>query len=75
ELGGSSIKLIELLHHLRTEFGIGVPVSRLYQVTTLHGMAATVQDVLLGASAEELPSLTFNAGQHPVLFCFPPAGG
>ncbi|MFF8962688.1 amino acid adenylation domain-containing protein [Streptomyces globisporus] len=75
ELGGSSIKLIELLHHLRTEFGIGVPVSRLYQVTTLHGMAATVQDALLGASAEELPSLTFNAGQHPVLFCFPPAGG
>ncbi|MFD5693862.1 non-ribosomal peptide synthetase/type I polyketide synthase [Streptomyces rubiginosohelvolus] len=75
ELGGSSIKLIELLHHLRTEFGIGVPVSRLYQVTTLHGMAATVQDVLLGASAEELPSLTFNAGQHPALFCFPPAGG
>ncbi|WP_434744192.1 non-ribosomal peptide synthetase/type I polyketide synthase [Streptomyces sp. A-14] len=75
ELGGSSIKLVELLHHLRTEFGVGVPVSRLYQVTTLHGMAATVQDVLLGASAEELPSLTFNAGQHPVLFCFPPAGG
>ncbi|MFE6918088.1 non-ribosomal peptide synthetase/type I polyketide synthase [Streptomyces rubiginosohelvolus] len=75
ELGGSSIKLIELLHHLRTEFGVGVPVSRLYQVTTLHGMAATVQDVLLGASTEELPSLTFNAGQHPVLFCFPPAGG
>ncbi|WP_408993011.1 amino acid adenylation domain-containing protein [Streptomyces sp. 1268] len=75
ELGGSSIKLIELLHHLRTEFGVGVPVSRLYQVTTLHGMAATVQDVLLGASADELPSLTFNAGAHPALFCFPPAGG
>ncbi|MFE4453081.1 amino acid adenylation domain-containing protein [Streptomyces sp. NPDC056796] len=75
ELGGSSIKLIELLHHLRTEFGVGVPVSRLYQVTTLHGMAATVEDVLHGTSAEELPLLTFNAGQHPHLFCFPPAGG
>ncbi|KQZ02951.1 non-ribosomal peptide synthetase/type I polyketide synthase [Streptomyces clavifer] len=75
ELGGSSTKLIELLHHLRTEFGVGVPVSRLYQVTTLHGMAATVEDVLHGTSAEELPFLTFNAGQHPALFCFPPAGG
>ncbi|MEU0099840.1 amino acid adenylation domain-containing protein [Streptomyces sp. NPDC006267] len=75
ELGGSSIKLIELLHHLRTEFGVGVPVSRLYQVTTLHGMAATVEDVLLGTTADELPSLTFNAGQAPALFCFPPAGG
>ncbi|CAM5369434.1 non-ribosomal peptide synthetase/type I polyketide synthase [Streptomyces griseus] len=75
ELGGSSIKLIELLHQLRAEFGVGVPVSRLYQVTTLHGMAATVEDVLHGTSADELPSLTFNAGQHPALFCFPPAGG
>ncbi len=75
ELGGSSVKLIELLHHLRTEFGVGVPVSRLYQVTTLHGMAATVEEVLLGASAEELPSLTFNAGQDTAIFCFPPAGG
>ncbi|WP_435238367.1 non-ribosomal peptide synthetase/type I polyketide synthase [Streptomyces sp. YPW6] len=75
ELGGSSIKLIELLHLLRTEFGVGVPVSRLYRATTLHGMAATVQDVLLGASAEELPSLTFNDGQRATLFCFPPAGG
>lgn len=72
ELGGSSVKLVELLHHLRTEFGVGVPVSRLYQVTTLHGMAATVEEVLHGTSVEELPFLTFNAGQHPVLFCFPP---
>ncbi|MFD7864178.1 amino acid adenylation domain-containing protein [Streptomyces sp. NPDC059783] len=75
ELGGSSIKLIELLHRLRTEFGVGVPVSRLYQVTTLHGMAATVEDVLLGTDTDELPFLTFNAGQGPALFCFPPAGG
>ncbi|MFJ4963844.1 amino acid adenylation domain-containing protein [Streptomyces sp. NPDC088729] len=75
EVGGSSIKLIELLHHLRTEFGVGVPVSRLYQVTTLHGMAATVADVLHSTTTDELPFLTFNAGQSPPLFCFPPAGG
>ncbi|MFJ9048446.1 amino acid adenylation domain-containing protein [Streptomyces bacillaris] len=75
EIGGSSIKLIELLHLLRTEFGVSVPVSRLYQVTTLHGMAATVQEVLHTTSTDELPSLTFNAGQSPPLFCFPPAGG
>ncbi|MEU0161715.1 amino acid adenylation domain-containing protein [Streptomyces sp. NPDC006261] len=75
EAGGSSIKLIELLHHLRTEFGVSVPVSRLYQVTTLHGMAATVEEVLHSTSADELPYLTFNSGQSPHLFCFPPAGG
>ncbi|MFJ4972580.1 amino acid adenylation domain-containing protein [Streptomyces sp. NPDC088755] len=75
EIGGSSVKLIELLHHLRTEFGVSVPVSRLYQVTTLHGMAATVAEVLHSTGTDELPYLTFNAGQSPPLFCFPPAGG
>ncbi|MYX17926.1 amino acid adenylation domain-containing protein [Streptomyces sp. SID8374] len=75
EVGGSSIKLIELLHLLRTEFGVSVPVSRLYQVTTLHGMAATVEEVLHSTSTDELPYLTFNSGQSPHLFCFPPAGG
>ncbi|WP_329612059.1 amino acid adenylation domain-containing protein [Streptomyces brevispora] len=75
ESGGSSIKLIELLHHLRTEFGIGVPVSRLYQATTLHGMAAAVADLVNSTTAEELPYLTFNPAQGQPLFCFPPAGG
>ncbi|MFE9825916.1 amino acid adenylation domain-containing protein [Streptomyces sp. NPDC005791] len=75
ESGGSSVKLIELLHHLRTEFGVTVPVSRLYRTTTLHGMAAAVQDVLHGTAAEELPYLTFNDGRTPHLFAFPPAGG
>ncbi|RPK37887.1 Phthiocerol/phenolphthiocerol synthesis polyketide synthase type I PpsA [Streptomyces sp. ADI92-24] len=75
ESGGSSIKLIELLHHLRTEFGIGVPVSRLYQATTLHGMAAAVEDLVNSTTSEELPYLTFNPGPGQPVFCFPPAGG
>ncbi len=75
EAGGSSIKLIELLHHLRTEFGVSVPVSRLYRTTTLHGMAATVEEVLHGTSADELPYLAFNPGRSTLLFAFPPAGG
>ncbi|WP_157855102.1 acyl carrier protein, partial [Streptomyces exfoliatus] len=75
DVGGSSVKLIELLHHLRTEFGVSVPVSRLYRTTTLHGMAATVQEVLHGTSADELPYLSFNGGQPRLLFAFPPAGG
>ncbi|MGX9922376.1 non-ribosomal peptide synthetase/type I polyketide synthase [Streptomyces sp. NPDC002248] len=73
--GGSSIKLIELLHHLRTEFGVGVPVSRLYQVTTLHGMAAAVEERVTGTTADEVPHLTFNPEAERPLFCFPPAGG
>ncbi|MFD5182819.1 amino acid adenylation domain-containing protein [Streptomyces sp. NPDC058372] len=73
--GGSSVKLIELLHHLRTEFGVAVPVSRLYQVTTLHGMAAAVEERVTGTTADELPHLTFNPDAPDPLFCFPPAGG
>ncbi|KDR63812.1 MULTISPECIES: non-ribosomal peptide synthetase/type I polyketide synthase [Streptomyces] len=75
ESGGSSIKLIELLHHLRTEFGVAVPVSRLYQVTTLHGMAAAVEERVTGTTADELPHLTFNEAAPDPVFCFPPAGG
>ena len=75
ESGGSSIKLIELLHHLQAEFGIAIPVSRLYRVTTLHGMAAAVEDVVTGTAAEELPCLSFNPQRGAPLFCFPPAGG
>ncbi|MGW0665908.1 non-ribosomal peptide synthetase/type I polyketide synthase [Streptomyces sp. NPDC002746] len=75
ESGGSSIKLIELIHHLRTEFGVGVPVSRLYQATTLHGMAAAVADLVNNTTSEELPYLTFNPGPGQPVFCFPPAGG
>ncbi|MBK3593959.1 MULTISPECIES: non-ribosomal peptide synthetase/type I polyketide synthase [Streptomyces] len=75
ESGGSSIKLVELLHHLRTEFGVTVPVSRLYRTTTLHGMAATVEEVLHGTTADELPFLAFNGGRSPLVFAFPPAGG
>ncbi|MGQ4511287.1 amino acid adenylation domain-containing protein [Streptomyces sp. DW26H14] len=75
ESGGSSIKLIELLHHVRTEFGVSVPVSRLYRSTTLHGMAAAVEDLVNSTTAEELPYLAFNPGAGLPVFCFPPAGG
>ncbi|MFE3898899.1 amino acid adenylation domain-containing protein [Streptomyces sp. NPDC059153] len=75
EAGGSSIKLIELIHRLRQEFGVGIPVSLLYRVTTLHGMAATVERLATGGSSDDLPCLSFNSDREPTVFCFPPAGG
>ncbi|HWG98463.1 MAG TPA: amino acid adenylation domain-containing protein [Pilimelia sp.] len=75
EAGGSSIKLIELIHHLRAEFHIEIPVSELFRVTTLRGMARTVEHVITGRLAGAQPYLRFNAGAGPTLFCFPPAGG
>ncbi|MEU9702885.1 amino acid adenylation domain-containing protein [Streptomyces sp. NPDC047981] len=73
--GGSSITLIELIHHLQKEFGIALPVGLLFKVTTLHGMARTVESVVTGQVSGTLPHLTFNTGAGPALFCFPPAGG
>ncbi|MFD9720144.1 amino acid adenylation domain-containing protein [Streptomyces sp. NPDC059076] len=75
ECGGSSIKLIELIHHLQGEFGITIPVSRLYRVTTLHGMAAAVEELVERGPADHTPYIGFNTGPGERVFCFPPAGG
>ncbi|APU15628.1 MULTISPECIES: hybrid non-ribosomal peptide synthetase/type I polyketide synthase [Actinoalloteichus] len=75
ESGGSSIRLIELIYHLQAEFGISIPVSQLFTVTTLHGMARTVEHIVTGRLAGARPYLRFNIGQGPRVFCFPPAGG
>ncbi|MBV2155597.1 non-ribosomal peptide synthetase/type I polyketide synthase [Kitasatospora sp. SUK 42] len=77
ELGGSSIRLIELIHHLQTEFNISIPVGQLFKVTTLHGMARTVEQIITGEVAGGEPYLWFNArAPHDrTVFCFPPAGG
>ncbi|MEU5694390.1 amino acid adenylation domain-containing protein [Actinosynnema sp. NPDC020468] len=73
--GGSSITLIELIHHLQSEFAITIPVSLLFRVTTLRGMAKTVEHIVTGAIAGAKPYLLFNPDREPTVFCFPPAGG
>jgi hybrid polyketide synthase/nonribosomal peptide synthetase FtdB len=75
EVGGSSIKLIELIYNLQTEFNIAIPVSHLFTVTTLHGMARTVEHIIIGRIAGAQPYLRFNASHGQTIFCFPPAGG
>ncbi|MFD7454199.1 amino acid adenylation domain-containing protein [Kitasatospora sp. NPDC059827] len=75
ESGGSSIKLIELIHGLQAEFDISIPVSQLFKVTTLHGMARTVEDIITGRIESARPYLRFNQEQEQTIFCFPPAGG
>ncbi|MFB6888366.1 amino acid adenylation domain-containing protein [Kitasatospora sp. NPDC056327] len=75
ESGGSSIKLIELIHGLQAEFNISIPVSQLFKVTTLHGMARTVEHIITGRIEGAQPYLWFNREQQQTLFCFPPAGG
>ncbi|MGV9268406.1 non-ribosomal peptide synthetase/type I polyketide synthase [Kitasatospora sp. NPDC003701] len=75
ESGGSSIKLIELIHGLQGEFNISIPVSELFRVTTLHGMARTLEHIITGRLDGAQPYLRFNQEQQQTVFCFPPAGG
>ncbi|MER8041793.1 amino acid adenylation domain-containing protein [Streptomyces sp. NPDC094032] len=77
EAGGSSIKLIELIHHLRTEFNAAVPVGALFRTSTLHGMARTLEDVVTGRLPGAEPYLWFNPGadRDRTILCLPPAGG
>ncbi|MFF1792682.1 amino acid adenylation domain-containing protein [Kitasatospora sp. NPDC058263] len=75
ECGGSSIKLIELIHGLQGEFNIRIPVSQLFKVTTLHGMARTLEHIITGRLEGAQPYLWFNQEQQQTIFCFPPAGG
>lgn len=75
EVGGSSIKLIELIYQLQSEFNISIAVSELLRSTTLFGMAKTLQDIIIGRKEGSKPYLTFNPNQKNSIFCFPPAGG
>lgn len=75
EVGGSSIKLIELIYHVRAKFGVEVPVASLLLAPTLQDMAHEVELIATGRSASVAPFLRFNPGGQQTLFCFPPAGG
>ncbi|MBZ4018994.1 non-ribosomal peptide synthetase/type I polyketide synthase [Streptomyces purpurogeneiscleroticus] len=78
EAGGSSLTLIELIHHLRTEYGTEIPVGPLFKDTTLRGMARTVEQVVAGDAGEAPPCIRFgpeDPAPDRTVFCFPPAGG
>ncbi|GAB3257949.1 non-ribosomal peptide synthetase/type I polyketide synthase [Kineosporia babensis] len=75
ELGGNSIRLIELIYLLQSDFGVQLPVSELFRVSTLEGMAQALEQAVTGQAGLGEPFLTFNRDAPEPLFCFPPAGG
>lgn len=75
EVGGSSVKLIELIYHLQTEFNIAISVSQLFKISTLYGMAKTLENIIIGKESGAQPYLTFNSTEQQKVFCLPPAGG
>ncbi|WP_030253872.1 non-ribosomal peptide synthetase/type I polyketide synthase [Streptomyces violens] len=78
EAGGNSLTLIELIHHLRTEYDTEIPVGPLFKDTTLRGMARTVEHVVAGEADDAPPYVRFgpdDPAPDRTVFCFPPAGG
>jgi hybrid polyketide synthase/nonribosomal peptide synthetase FtdB len=75
ERGGTSIKLIELVYNLEQEFNITITVSSLFAMSTLGGMAKTIEDIIVGRSTGAKNYLIFNKEASKNIFCFPPAGG
>ena len=75
EVGGSSIKLIELIIHLQNEFNIKISVNRLFKGSTLGLMSKTIEDIVTGKETGAEPYVTFNTGGEQSIYCFPPAGG
>ncbi|MGC4068677.1 MAG: amino acid adenylation domain-containing protein [Polyangiaceae bacterium] len=74
-LGGTSIKLVELLISLQNEFGVVLSVGQLFKHSTLEAMANVVRDAVLGGTQEQKPYVVFNPKRENAIYCFPPAGG
>jgi len=77
KLGGNSLYLIELMVQIQEAFTIQISVNQLFKLSTLAGMAKTVEEVVTGKIAGALPYIHYN-NQHAsknYLFSFPPAGG
>ncbi|HEX2927837.1 MAG TPA: amino acid adenylation domain-containing protein [Ruminiclostridium sp.] len=75
EIGGSSIKFVELIVHLQKEFNIRITVNRLFKHSTLGGMAKLVEDIATGKEEGAEPYFVYNPSSDRKVYCFPPAGG
>jgi hybrid polyketide synthase/nonribosomal peptide synthetase FtdB len=77
DLGGNSLYLIELMVQIQEVFTIQITVNQLFKLSTLAGMAKTVEEVVTGKIEGALPYISYNnhESNDKLLFSFPPAGG
>jgi hybrid polyketide synthase/nonribosomal peptide synthetase FtdB len=75
DIGGNSTKLIELVYYLEKEFNIKILVSQLFKISSLSGMAKSLENIIIGREAGAENYLIFNQNAEEPLFTFPPAGG
>ncbi|WP_118974721.1 non-ribosomal peptide synthetase [Taibaiella koreensis] len=76
EIGGNSIKLIQVLNKIKKEMGMTVPLTTAFTYPTIKELSAKIKMIreFGNVSAEEFYSLV-NPGKPQYLFCFPPAIG
>ncbi|HEX6039348.1 non-ribosomal peptide synthetase [Longimicrobium sp.] len=75
-LGGHSLLAVRMLPHIRERFGRDLPLSALFQHSTVTAFADALRRE--GADADDgrlLVTLNAGDGTRPPLFFFPPAGG
>lgn len=83
ELGGHSLLAVRLFRSIHQAFGVDLPLSALFQHTTIRALAALIDAKQKNASPHQAPVETSwhclvplrEEGRHSPLFCFHPVGG
>jgi amino acid adenylation domain-containing protein len=73
EIGGNSIKLIQVLNRVKRELNIDIPLTTAFKYASIKELAEHIRaSEALGKIEEELPYSIINAGSQQIIFCFPP---
>ncbi len=74
EIGGDSLRAVELFSELERRFGGGLPLATLFEAPTVRQQAALVRDGVADGGLQ--PVVSWNrGGQLPPLFCVPAVDG
>lgn len=76
EIGGNSIKLIQVLNRIKKELDVDVPLTTAFTYPTIKALAEKIKMITeFGSVSEEEFYSVANAGKAQTIFCFPPAIG
>lgn len=76
EIGGNSIKLIQVLNKVKKALGVTVPLATAFTYPTIKELSAKIKMIAEfgNVSAEDFYSVV-NPGKEKMIYCFPPAIG
>ncbi|WP_212003867.1 non-ribosomal peptide synthetase [Chitinophaga sp. HK235] len=76
EIGGNSIKLIQVLNRIKKELDVNVPLTAAFTYPTIKALAEKIKMITeFGSVSEEEFYSVANAGKPQTIFCLPPAIG